>query len=176
MSERSGTLFRRGAAVVAALAIAVALSACNPLPARPAARSASSVSAAPTATERQVVDAVNRYRAAHGLGALGISANLSDKAKLWSAWMAGGHCGRAANGTPAICHSNLASGITVGWTLLEENVGAASPKTNVAGLMSGFEHSPEHSANMLNTRITAIGVGVAYNGNTIYVTEEFIAR
>jgi uncharacterized protein YkwD len=173
MSERSGSLFRRGAAVVAALTITIALSACKPSPVQSSARSAS---ASPTVTERQIVDAVNRYRAAHKLGALTINSNLSDKAKLWSAYMAGGNCGRAANGTPAICHSNVTSGITVSWSWLGENVGAAAPKTNITGLLAGFERSPSHAANMASTRATSIGVGVAYNGNTIYVAEEFMAR
>ena len=172
MSERSGTSFRRCAALFAAVTVVVTLTACNRLPVQ----TASTKSAPPAAPERQVVDAVNRYRGAHGLGALAVSANLSDKARSWSAWMAGGNCGRAANGTAAICHSSLTSGISVSWSLLEENVGAASPKTNVAGLVAGFEHSPAHAANMLNSRITAIGVGVAYSGNTIYVAEEFMAR
>ena len=90
--------------------------------------------------------------------------------------MAGGQCGRNANGTPKICHSNLKSGITVRWSLLAENVGAASPKTNLSGIMRGFEHSPSHEENILNTRITAIGAGVAYTGNNVYVAEEFMAQ
>ena len=100
--------------------------------------------------------------------------NLEDKARLWSAWMSGGNCGWSG-GVPTICHSDVRSGITARWSLLEENVGSATPKTDVAGIISGFAHSPEHLANMLNTRIKYVGVGVAYWGNTIYVAEEFLA-
>lgn len=102
--------------------------------------------------------------------------NLEDKAHLWAAWMAAGGCGHDANGTPKICHSPLTSDITVSWTLLEENVGAASPKTDISGLMTGFEHSPAHAANMLNTQITSIGAGAAYSGNVVFVAEEFMAQ
>jgi uncharacterized protein YkwD len=178
MSERSGTFMRRCAAVLVALTAVGALSAFDPIPRHaptPAPRS-STKSAPPTATERQVINAINHFRAAHGLRALTVNGNVSDKAKLWAAWMAGGNCGRGGNGIPKICHSNLTSGINPGWSLLEENVGAAAPKTNVAGLVSGFEHSPAHAANMLNQQINYVGVGVAYTGNTIFVAEEFMAR
>jgi uncharacterized protein YkwD len=174
MFERSGSIFRRAAVVVTAFAVIATLSACDPV-VRARVTSSASKSAPPTTAERQVIDSVNHFRSAHHLGALRWNANISDKAKLWAAWMAGGHCGRAANGTPKICHSDLSSGITVRWSLLEENVGAASPRSNLNGLLNAFQHSPEHAKNMLNTRITAIGAGVAYSGNTIFVAEEFMA-
>ena len=129
----------------------------------------------PTATERRIIDAVNGYRAQHGLQALSINSNLEDKARLWSAWMAGGGCGRGANGNPQICHSDLTSGINPGWSLLEENVASASPKTNISGIIDGLQRSPAHSANMLNGRVTSLGVGVAYVGDAVYVAEEFMA-
>src|SRR5262249_58039271 len=69
-----------------------------------------------SSTERQVINSVNQFRAAHRLRALQVSPNLESKARAWSAWMAGGHCGRDARGAPTICHSNLASGITVRWS------------------------------------------------------------
>jgi uncharacterized protein YkwD len=174
MSERSGSFSRRCAAAVATLALVGVLAGCNSPIVR--AHTSSSKSAPATPTERQVINMVNSYRARHGLGALPWNANLSDKAKFWAAYMAGGSCGRMANGSPAICHSNLTSGIAPGWSLLEENVGAASPSTNLAGLESGLEHSAAHSANMLNGRVNAIGVGVAYSGNTVYVAQEFMAH
>jgi uncharacterized protein YkwD len=175
MSERSGTFLRRGAAVVVALVVTLALAGCK-APVQAHLTSSSSASAPPTATEKKVITEVNQYRAAHGLRALTVHWNLEDKAHLWAAWMAGGGCGRAANGVPTICHSNLTSNITVNWSLLEENVGAASPAGNVMGIATGFEHSPLHSANMLNKQITSIGVGVAYSGNVVVVAEEFMAQ
>jgi len=174
MSERSGTVLRCCAAVALAALLAFTTAACQPV--RAHLTSSSSASAPPSATENQIIAAVNKFRAAHGLRALSAQWNLEDKAHLWAAWMAGGNCGRNPNGVPKICHSNLTSGITVNWSLIEENVGAASPKTNISGIVSGFEHSPEHAANMLNKRITAIGVGVAYAGNAVFVAEEFMAQ
>jgi len=128
----------------------------------------------PTAVEQQVINAINALRATHHLRALAVHPNLEDKARLWSAWMAGGGCGSQSAG-PTICHSDLTSGITAKWSRLEENVGAASPKTNVIGLINGFAHSPEHLANMLDTHIGYIGIGAAYAGNTLFIAEEFMA-
>jgi uncharacterized protein YkwD len=175
MPERSGTFLRRGAAVVVTLVVTLALAGCK-VPVQAHLTSSSSASSPATATEQTVVAEVNNYRAAHGLRALTIHWNLEDKAHLWAAWMAKGGCGSGANGVPTICHSSLTSGITVNWSLLEENVGAASPASNVMGIATGFEHSPQHSANMLNGKITSIGVGVAYSGNLVVVAEEFMAQ
>jgi hypothetical protein len=105
-----------------------------------------------------------------------VNSNLEDKARLWSAWMAGGGCGIGGNGSPNICHSDLASGINAGWTRLEENVASASPKTNIDGIISGLAQSRAHADNMLNPQITSVGVGVAYAGNAVYVAEEFMSR
>jgi uncharacterized protein YkwD len=155
--------------------IALLATACSPA-LQAQLRSGGSATTAPTtSTERQVINAVNEYRAAHGLSALHVHANLEAKARTWATWMAEGHCGRNTEGIPTICHSSLASGITVHWSRLEENVGNASPATAVTAITTGFEHSPEHAANMLNTEIVDIGVGAAYSGNVIYITEEFMA-
>jgi uncharacterized protein YkwD len=97
------------------------------------------------------------------------------KARAWAEHMASGGCGYASNGLPSICHSSLSDGITAQWSLLEENVGMLSPKTNVDAMESAFEHSPPHAENMLNTKITYVGVGFAYVGNYMYVAEEFMA-
>ena len=166
-------LLRRAHAGLIAL-LAVLATACSPA-LQAQLRGGSATSAPTTPTERQVVNSVNQFRAAHGLRALQVQSNLQSKARAWAAWMAEGHCGRDALGIPRICHSNLPSGITVHWSQLEENVGDASPRTAVGAITRGFEHSPEHAANMLNARIIDIGVGVAYSGNFVYVTEEFMA-
>ncbi|MDQ1456692.1 MAG: hypothetical protein QOH28_2312 [Actinomycetota bacterium] len=173
MPKRRESVLHRATAIVLSMFVALTLASCTQIRAELA--SSSSASAPPNATESQIIDAVNSFRGAHGLGALSVHSNLEDKAHLWAAWMAGGNCGGGAS-APTICHSDVASGITVSWTLLEENVGAAAPATNIAGLESGFEGSAEHAANMLNARITSIGVGVAYAGDTLFVAEEFMAQ
>jgi uncharacterized protein YkwD len=155
-------------------ALSVLATACTPT-LQAQLRRGSVATAALSSTERQIANSVNGFRAIRGLRALQVQPNLESKARAWAAWMAAGHCGRDARGVPTICHSNLASGITVHWSRLEENVADASPRTAVTAITTGFEHSPEHAANMLNSQITGIGVGVAYWGNFIYVAEEFMA-
>jgi uncharacterized protein YkwD len=175
MSERSGTFFRRCAAIAATLTVAGALAGCDPAPVFLFGHgSASSTSAPISAPALRFVDAINHFREAHGLAPLTAYDNLDDKAVLWSAYMAGGNCG-TANGEPQLCHSNLASGIEMHWSVLEENIGASEPSTDLNALQLGFERSPAHRANMLDPRVTGVGIGVAYRGNTIYVAEEFLA-
>ncbi len=122
-----------------------------------------------------MVGGINAYRRAHGLPDLTVNDVLVAKARSWATNMANGGCGRGSNGVPNICHSNLTDGITVTWTRLEENVGMISPRTNVSGMESAFEHSPPHAENMLNGQIHYIGVGVAYVGDYMYVAEEFMS-
>jgi uncharacterized protein YkwD len=166
--------FRQRAFVSFIAAIAVLATACSPqLQAQLRRRSAAIP--ATTSTERVIIGSVNHFRVLHGLRALQVHSNLQSKARAWATSMAQGRCGRNAQGIATICHSNLSSGITVHWSRLEENVGYASPRTAVNAIMTGFEHSPEHAANMLDTQITYVGVGVAYSGNFVYVTEEFMA-
>ena len=176
MSDRSGTFFRRCAAVVATLAVAGALAGCDATPVfLLSQRSVNSTSAPISAPALKFVDAINHFRRAHGLGPLTAYDNLDDKAVLWSAYMAQGNCGIGAGGIPEICHSNLVAGIEMQWSLLEENVGSSSPSADLGALQGGFERSPAHRANMLDPRVTGVGIGVAYWNNTIYVAEEFLA-
>ena len=128
-----------------------------------------------TGSESAIVNRVNQYRAQHHLPALKVSATLTNKARLWTGWMAAGGCGHDANGVGYICHSSLTMGINVSWSLLEENVGSAAPKNQVMAVETGFENSPPHRANILNSKIHYIGVGASTAGNTVYVTEEFMA-
>jgi uncharacterized protein YkwD len=170
------TRWRRIAAALAVVLGIGLLSGCATAKARLTAAHAAAIKAPGlTSSERQVVDAVNGFRAAHGMRPLGVNQNLEEKARAWAAWMAAGNCGTAANGSPAICHSDLATGITVPWSRLEENVGEATPASNLPAVLNGLEHSPEHAANMLNGSITEMGAGVVVSGNTVLVAEEFMA-
>lgn len=177
MSERSGSFFRRCAAVVATFAVVGALAGCDATPVfLLSSRSVDSTSAPISAPALRFVDAINHFREAHGLGPLTAYDNLDDKGVLWSAYMAQGNCGIGANGVPDICHSNIAAGIEMQWSVLAENVGSSSPSGDLGALQSGFERSPTHRANMLDPRVSGVGIGVAYWHNTIYVAEEFLAR
>jgi uncharacterized protein YkwD len=171
-TSQCAALRRASASLIAVLAVLT--TACSPVLQAQLRRSSASAPRT-TATERQIIRSVNQFRAVHGRPALQVTAVLEHKARAWSAWMAAGRCGRNAQGIPTICHSNLPTGINVHWSRLEENVGEASPRTAVTAITTGFQHSPEHAANMLNAQITDVGVGVAYFGDFVFVTEEFMA-
>jgi uncharacterized protein YkwD len=163
---------RRFVTLIAILGIAAALPSCARVrSAAPKPPPVVTIPASDAAAEKQVVASVNSLRAARGLRPLSVHPSLTNKARYWALWMSAGNCGRGI----AICHSVLSAGIRVPWSLLAENVGAASPRTNIAGVTNGFKNSPSHLANILNRQATYLGVGVAYAGNMVYVVEEFMA-
>ncbi|MGH2689229.1 MAG: CAP domain-containing protein, partial [Actinomycetota bacterium] len=115
----------------------------------------------PGQAERGFLEVINAERAAAGLGALTLDAQLSNVARE--------HSGRmAAEGT--IFHNlDLGKIVTGAWKLLGENVGVGG---SVAGLHRAFMASPKHAENVLGTYDRA-GLGVVIQGSTIYVTEVF---
>jgi len=172
MSERSGSLFRRCAIAFATLVLAGGLAGCDGasvLGFGPQA-AAASTSAPISPQALRFVAAINKFRRHHGLGNLTAYDNLDNKGVLWSTYMAAGNCSGGG-----ICHSDLTGGINMPWSMLEENVGSGSPSDDLGAIQLGFQNSPMHAANMLNPQVTSVGVGVAISGNTIYVTQEFLA-
>jgi uncharacterized protein YkwD len=168
---RIPTLRSRFAAAAIAMTLALGTTGCAAV--RNKVASSSWQAPAPSSTEKSVIDAVNRYRAARGLRALPAHETLMSKARFWAVYMANGGCGRTGN-LANICHSTLTSGINVAWTWLAENVGMATPQSNLNGVIKGLEQSPSHQANILSTRATSIGVGIAYSGNAVYLVQEFM--
>jgi uncharacterized protein YkwD len=169
---------RRFISLAAILIVALSLSSCAALKKKAAAPApkppSSAIPAADGAAEQKVLTAINSLRARNHRAALRTHPALTNKARYWARWMAAGNCS-SVNGVAKICHSTLAGGIHVAWTLLAENVGMASPRNNVIGVIQGLENSPPHRANILNTQIDYMGVGVAYAGNAVYVAQEFMA-
>jgi len=169
---------RVGIAVIV-LALLTLVSGCAQVRARVRAAAAPApvvqVASGGTSAEKVIVARINTVRASRGLHALSVHPTLVNKARSWAKWMASGGCGRDASGAPVICHSSLVVGINVPWTMLEENVGSAAPSTLAGAVQTGFENSPSHLANILNTKVHYVGVGVAYADNHVYVAEEFMA-
>src|SRR2546423_4041473 len=112
--------------------------------------------------EAAFVAKINDLRASKGLSALQVNDNLVAKARGWAA-------GMAAAGK--IWHSTLSDGITADWQKLGENVGMGG---SVDGLHDAFVASPHHYANLVDSAFTQVGIGIAMNGGTIYVAEEFM--
>jgi hypothetical protein len=119
-------------------------------------------SASDPAAEADFVGRINALRASQGVGQLQMHSVLTAKAQAWAAHMAATGC---------LCHSNLTDGITVDWSKLGENVGRGP---SVASLQAAFTASPEHFANMVDPRFQWVGIGVAYGGGQMWVSEVFM--
>src|ERR1043166_9117163 len=112
--------------------------------------------------EASFVSKIKALRAGLGLPALQVNANLVAKARGWAA-------GMAAAGK--IWHSTLSDGITADWEKLGENVGMGG---SVDGLHAAFVASPHHYENLVDPDFGYVGIGIAMNGDTMYVAEEFM--
>ncbi len=112
--------------------------------------------------EATFVAKINELRAGKGLAPLQVNANLTAKARAWSAGMAS--AGR-------IWHSTLSDGVTEDWKKLGENVGMGG---SVDGLHKAFVNSPAHYENLVDPSFGHVGIGIVMGGNTIYVTQVFM--
>jgi hypothetical protein len=112
--------------------------------------------------EASFIAKINDLRVSKGLPTLVVNDNLVAKARGWAAGMAA--AGR-------IWHSTLSDGITADWQKLGENVGMGG---SVDALNAAFVASPHHYENLVDPDFTTVGIGIAMNGGTIYVAEEFM--
>ncbi len=123
----------------------------------PASAHADTVSA-----EADFVARINALRTSQGLPGVEVHPTLVAKARAWAQTMS--DAGR-------IWHSTLSDGITVDWQKLGENVGMGG---SVDGLHQAFVASPHHYANLVDADFRYVGIGVAMNGDTMYVSEVFM--
>jgi uncharacterized protein YkwD len=140
-----------------------------------------------TALELQIIQLVNSYRAANGLGALAVNGQLNVAADLHSRDMAviGGLYGAATGmqhtlyGTtrPEVTDRLAAAGYD-NWTFSYawgENI--AYGYTSAAAVMTAWMNSPGHRANILSTSFTEIGVSARVGTDgLIYYTQNFGSR
>jgi hypothetical protein len=126
------------------------------------------VTAAPAAAdtacdEALFMSAVNDVRASRGLPRLTLDSRLSGLARTWSGAMATtgvlGHNPALTTQAPSV------------WRTLAENVGVGP---SAAAVQGALEASARHLANMVNPRVNAIGVGVAWSGATLWATQVFM--
>ena len=137
---------------------------------------------------RQVLASVNRFRAAHGLGALHESAGLDRSARRHSLEMGRlGYFGHSsADGMQfwqRIRHSYPAGGYSY-WAV-GENLVWASPSVSAGGAMKLWISSPPHRANLLSRKwrqmgIAAVGVvrapGIYGRRRVTIITTDFGVR
>jgi Cysteine-rich secretory protein family len=126
---------------------------------------ASSTGAVATPSEEaDFVSRINAERSSRGIHTVVVKSDLASVARDWAEKM-------AAAG--AISHDpNLPNEIS-GWTALGDNVGRGG---DVAAVHDAFMHSDEHRSIILDSRYNQVGVGVAWAGDYLYVTEIFAKR
>lgn len=141
-------------------------------PSAPAKPSASTASANQSSYEQQVVNLVNKERAAAGLPALTVNATLSKVAEAKAADMRDNHYfdhQSPTYGSPF----DMMRQFGVSYTSAGENI--AKGQRTPEEVMNGWMNSPGHRANILNSNYTQIGVGYVTDSNgTGYWVQEFI--
>ena len=111
------------------------------------------------AREAEFVALINVERAKHGLPALAVRSDLREVARK--------HSLRMATGSRLHHNPDLSREIT-DWQVVAENVGRGP---SVSSLHGAFMGSEGHRANILNDRVTEIGVGVEVRDGQIWVTQ-----
>jgi uncharacterized protein YkwD len=109
-----------------------------------------------TSRRERVVVLTNAQRAAHGLGGLTVSPQLTASAGRYAQHLAADGAFSHTDGSD-LAQRVTAVGYQYQWIGENLGMGQSSPKTIVQAWMN----SPEHRANMLDPRFTQIGVGVA---------------
>jgi hypothetical protein len=112
-------------------------------------------------SESAFVARVNAARSAVGLGALTVRTDLVDVARRHSADMAA---------QQRLYHNPALSSEVTGWQRVGENVGTGA---DVASVHDAFMHSQVHRDDILSPYFTEIGVGVVWDGSTLWVTQVF---
>lgn len=114
--------------------------------------------------EADFVADINAERIRRGLGTVVVRSDLVEAARAWSQRM------RSAG---RIWHDPEIDEKIEGWTVLGDNVGRGPTPS---AIHRAFMESPDHADVILDPRFTEVGVGVAVDGATLYVTEIFVRR
>lgn len=124
------------------------------------------------AYEQQVVDLVNKERAAAGLSPLKVNTALANVAEKKAADMRDNNYFSHTSptyGSPF----DMMKQFGISYTSAGENI--AKGQRTPAEVMNGWMNSPGHKANILNSSYTEIGVGYVTDSNgTGYWVQEFI--
>jgi hypothetical protein len=113
--------------------------------------------------EMAFVAKINQLRSGLGLGTLTVDAGLTTIARDWSQQM--------ANAGDISHNPSLANLVSLNWAKLGENVGLGP---TVDQLFTAFVNSPHHYANLVDPSFTHVGVGVVWNGSTMFTSHEFM--
>ena len=116
--------------------------------------------------EQRVIDLVNQQRAAHGLGPLVVSGQLTDAAEAYASALAAGrffsHTG--LDGSTFITRCEAAG--YRDWDYLEENLAAG--QTTPEQVVTAWMGSPDHRENILSPHVHEIGVAHLFVAGSVY--------
>ena len=130
-----------------------------------------------TDQETEILGLVNQQRVRSGLAPLKFSARLAVVARGHSYDMAMRHY-LAHNSPDGVAPADRISGVGIGYRAVGENIymddGADAAEVPQRA-MKGWLKSPEHLANIVSSKFTETGVGIAHSadGGT-YVTQDFV--
>lgn len=120
---------------------------------------------AASSEESKVLALTNQVRASVGAPALAWDEEMAGIARTWAAKM-------AADGI--ISHNpSYSRQITGNWTKASENVGQGP---DIDTVHRALVASRSHYVNIVDTEVTAMGVGVVTSGNTVFIVENFVGR
>ncbi len=122
------------------------------------------------AEEARFVELINAERVKAGLGPLTPVAELVSVGREWSGVM----LTQSGSSDPCQISHNpaLATKITANWRRLGENVGCGN--VDVDFLHQKFVASPPHLKNIMDPTFDSIGIGIVYDGDVMFVTEQFM--
>ncbi len=120
--------------------------------------------------EARFVDLINAERSKLGLPALRVVPELTTLGRQWSVEMIARDPG--SESCSVVHNPDFVAKVTAPWQRLAENVGCG--KVDIASLHSLFVLSPSHYRNIVDPAFDSIGVGVAYDGDVLYVTQQFM--
>jgi len=125
--------------------------------------------AKPTPEERILFEAVNRERHKVGLSALRWDDALAAAARQHASAMAKHRSvAHTLAGEPSLPGRATRAGVH--FSSLAENIVVAQDSESAH---EAFLHSPNHRANMMDTEMDSIGIGMVERGGQVYVVEDF---
>jgi uncharacterized protein YkwD len=125
-----------------------------------------------TAQELQLASLVNQERSQRGIRTLQIDQELSKWARIKSQDMVDNNYFAHQSPTYGKVSTMLSNAGVIG-SYFGENLAMTSSVTRAHDLFMG---SSIHRAQILNSGYTHVGIGIAYKGATLYVTQLFAAR
>jgi uncharacterized protein YkwD len=119
--------------------------------------------------ERELFNAVNRERKAHGLSSLNLDKALADAARKHAERMAEqGTISHQLPGEPNLLSRARAAGAHFSW--ISENVDEGP---NPTAIHQSFMKSPQHRANILDGDMDSTGIGVVKRNGQLFAVEDF---